>query len=112
MAHQPAAARPAKSLIEGTGAALVPARVRKLTDAQYAPVIGNLLPQVKLPNVATPGSELSLIKDSSMLDNTLIVFFSDVSIIGDGIDAQHGLPPSFIMGNPSDNFGGLPELFA
>ncbi len=89
----------------------------------------------------------------SMLDNTLIVFFSEVSIIGDGIDAQHdpkntplaliggrnighvggrclryttrttndfwttigrqlGLTPDFIMGNPSDNFGGLPELFA
>jgi len=48
-----------------TGAALVPARVRKLTDAQYARVIGDLLPQVTLPNVATPGSELSLIKDSS-----------------------------------------------
>src|SRR6187402_1962407 len=50
-----------------SGAALVPTRVRKLTDAQYARVIGDLLPQVKLPNVATPGSELSLIKDSSEL---------------------------------------------
>ncbi len=50
-----------------TGAALVPARVRKLTDAQYARVVGDLLPQVRLPNIATPGSELSLIKDSSEL---------------------------------------------
>ena len=89
---------------------------------------------------------------SSMLDNTLIVFFSEVSIIGDGIDAQHdpkntplaviggknighvggrclryttrttndfwttvgrqlGLDKAYVMGNPGDNHGGLPELF-
>ena len=88
-----------------------------------------------------------------MLDNTLIVFFSEVSIIGDGIEAQHdakntplaviggknlghiggrclryktrttndfwttvgrqlGLDPAFVMGNPTDNHGGLPELFS
>jgi hypothetical protein len=89
---------------------------------------------------------------SSMLDNTLIVFFSEVSIIGDGIDAQHdpkntplaviggknvghvggrclrytnrttndfwtavgrqlGLDSTYVMGNPTDNNGGFPELF-
>ncbi len=109
---------------------------------------GDLLNAFVLDLAATPD-----VDGTSMLDNTLIVFFSEVSIIGDGIDAQHdprntplaviggknvghvggrclryttrstndlwttigqklGLAPSFIMGNPSDNFGGLPELFA
>jgi hypothetical protein len=44
-----------------------------------------------------------------MLDNTLIVFFSEVSIIGDGIDAQHdpkNTPLAVIGGKNLGNVGG------
>ncbi len=46
---------------------------------------------------------------SSMLDNTLIVFFSEVSIIGDGIDAQHdpkNTPLAVIGGKNVGHVGG------
>jgi hypothetical protein len=46
---------------------------------------------------------------SSMLDNTLIVFFSEVSIIGDGIDAQHdatNTPLALIGGKNLGHQGG------
>ena len=46
-----------------TETALIPARVRKLTDAQYQRMVGDLLPSVTPPVVATPGTELALIED-------------------------------------------------
>src|SRR5262245_5438509 len=45
------------------GAKLVPARVRKITDEQYARLVTDLLPGVTPDKVATPGTELALIKD-------------------------------------------------
>jgi hypothetical protein len=47
-----------------SGATLVPARVRKVTDEQYARLITDLLPGVTPDKVATPGTELALIKDA------------------------------------------------
>ena len=47
-----------------TGATLVPARVRKITDEQYARLVTELLPGVTPDKVATPGTELALIKDA------------------------------------------------
>ena len=46
------------------GATLVPARVRKITDEQYARLVTDLLPGVTPDKVATPGTELALIKDA------------------------------------------------
>jgi hypothetical protein len=56
--------------------------------------------------------DLAATKDvdgSSMLDNTLIVFFSEVSITGDGIDAQHdpnNTPLALIGGKNLGHQGG------
>jgi hypothetical protein len=47
-----------------SGAALVPARVRKITDEQYVKLVSDLLPGVTPGIVATPGTELALIKDA------------------------------------------------
>jgi Protein of unknown function (DUF1592)/Protein of unknown function (DUF1588)/Protein of unknown function (DUF1595)/Protein of unknown function (DUF1585) len=47
-----------------SGATLVPARVRKITDEQYARLVTDLLPGVMPDKVATPGTELALIKDA------------------------------------------------
>src|SRR5882672_3839926 len=47
-----------------SGATLVPARVRKITDEQYARLVTDLLPGVTPAKVATPGTELALIKDA------------------------------------------------
>src|SRR3954463_7782706 len=45
------------------GATLIPARVRKISDEQYARLVTDLLPGVMPDKVATPGTELALIKD-------------------------------------------------
>ena len=47
-----------------SGATLVPARVRKITDDQYARLVTDLLPGVMPDKVATPGPSLALIKDA------------------------------------------------
>ncbi|HVJ18057.1 MAG TPA: DUF1552 domain-containing protein [Polyangiaceae bacterium] len=65
---------------------------------------GKLLNEFVLDLAATPESD-----GSSMLDNTLIVFFSEVAIIGDGIDAQHdatNTPLAMIGGKNLGNVGG------
>ncbi len=64
VAGGPGAEPPAVSSEPCSGAALVPTRVRKLTDAQYEQASSQLLPQVTAAKVATPGAELALIKDS------------------------------------------------
>ena len=46
------------------GATLIPARVRKISDEQYARLVADLLPGVTPDKVATPGTELALIKDA------------------------------------------------
>ena len=46
------------------GATLIPARVRKISDEQYARLVADLLPNVTPDKVATPGTELALIKDA------------------------------------------------
>src|SRR6187401_2633742 len=46
-------------------ASLLPTRVRKITDVQYSQLISELLPHATIPTVATPGTELALIKDDS-----------------------------------------------
>src|SRR5687767_11288483 len=46
-----------------TGASLIATRVRKITDQHYAQLVRELLPNATVPAVATPGTELALIKD-------------------------------------------------
>lgn len=48
-----------------SGASLLPTRVRKITDVQYARLVSDLLPNATVPKVATPGTELALIKDDA-----------------------------------------------
>jgi hypothetical protein len=47
-----------------SGPTLVPSRVRKITDEQYLNLVSDLLPGVMPGMVATPGTELALIKDA------------------------------------------------
>ena len=48
-----------------TGSSLIATRVRKITDQQYDRLVRELLPSATVPVVATPGTELALIKDES-----------------------------------------------
>jgi hypothetical protein len=65
---------------------------------------GDLLTSFVADLAATPD-----VDGASLLDNTLIVFFSEVSIIGDGIDAQHSAtntPLAIIGGRALGHTGG------
>jgi hypothetical protein len=73
--------------------------MRKIAD-WYGQILGDFV----LDLAATPD-----VDGSMMLDNTLIVFFSEVSIIGDGIDAQHdpnNTPLAVIGGSSLGHVGG------
>jgi hypothetical protein len=91
-----------------------PGRVHEITHQSYLGKnldlrlvtnwYGERLNEFVLDLAATPD-----IDGSSMLDNTLIVFFSEVSITGDGIDAQHdpnNTPLALIGGKNLGHQGG------
>jgi hypothetical protein len=65
---------------------------------------GDMFCKFVLDLAATPD-----VDGSTMLDNTLIVFFSEVAIIGDGIDAQHdrnNTPLAVVGGKNLGHLGG------